>query len=172
MGKVYELPGNTNPAKERMTLDQVRKYDDENHRLILDESELYRLEDPQAAGVFHWEAWRRCMKHLGVTAIENFWKSVNLRELHSFATQLKLAQAMNRGNEEMLEKGIQVEEATPRKLLQMTVNPEAWKLGKYVYYKGDIVYFISNPMEKRRRRGLIYIAGQVDYCVRTNAPKT
>lgn len=165
----YDLAGNTNPAKEKMTLDEILDYDDENHVLILKECKLTRFEKREPAGVFHWESWRRCMKKLGCVAMERFWKEIDFKKPQSM--QLAFLRAQHSLMTEMSEKGIQVEGPSQRKVEQFEENKESWKIGKYVYYKGDIVYFISDVLQMRRRRGLIYLPGGVDYCVMTNAPK-
>lgn len=163
------LPGNTNEAKERMTLDEIRNYDDENHALILKQCEMHRFEMPEAAGVFHWEAWRRCMKKLGCQAIEIFWKDFGYRDHR--ASQFAFAKAMNTLQREMKEKRIQVEGPSQHKKERMLKDMGAFRIGKYVYYQGDIVYFISDIVAMKRRKGMIYIPGEIDYCVLTNAPK-
>ena len=163
------LPGNTNEAKERMTLDQLRDYDDENHKLILEKCELHRFDRPGPAGVFHWEAWRRCMKKLGCQALEQFWKDLDFKDRHK--AQWAFAKAMNVLEREMREKRITVEGPTQRKIEQMRRGQAAFKIGKYVYYQGDIVYFISDVLAMKRRRGFLYFPYEVDFCVLTNAPK-
>jgi len=165
----HVLPGNTNDAKERMTLDQIRDYDDENHKLILEKCELYRFEKQEPAGVFHWEAWRRCMRKLGCQALEQFWKDFDFKDRHK--AQWAFVKAMNVLRREMHEKRISVEGPSQHKIEQMKRGQAAFKIGKYVYYKGDIVYFISDVLMMKRRKGLLYLPGEVDYCVFTNAPK-
>lgn len=163
------LPGNTNEAKERMTLAQVRDYDDENHRLILEKCELYRFEKEEPAGVFHWEAWRRCMRKLGCQALEQFWKNFDFRDRRK--SQWAFVKAMNVLQAEMNDKRIAVEGPSRHKIEQWRSGQGAFKIGKYVYYQGNIVYFISDVLAMKRRRGLIYLPGDVDFCVFTNAPK-
>ena len=162
------LPGNTNEAKERMTLDQVKAYDDENFKLIIKECEWYRFDKPEQAGVFHWEAWRRCMKKLGCQAMEQFWKDFDFS--NRARAQWAFAKAMNVLEREMRQKRITVEPPAPRRIEQMNRAQAPFAHGKYVYYQGDIVYFISDVALMKRRRGSIYLPG-AEFCVFTNAPK-
>jgi len=163
------LPGNTSEAKERMTILELRNYGDANHRFIMEQCRWERFEKPQEAGVYHWESWRRCMKKLGVQAMEQFWKDSDPRDSHK--SQWAFAKAMRNCEREMVEKRIAVESTSPDRRQRFLAQGLHHEIGKYVYYQGDIAYFISDVQAKIRRRGQLILPGQVDFCIFTNAPK-
>jgi len=148
-----------NRTREAMTLGELRKYDDENHRLILKESKEYRFDDFRECAAAKWQAWSFAMKKLGVRVVEDMGRSPEAVRKDPRFFQKRL-------DNEMHVKGIRCEERPPK---HINVEEDLWKSGMYVYYHGDIVYFISNPMQVRAKEGDIYLANRVQFMIVTNA---
>jgi hypothetical protein len=150
---------NWNRDRDMMTLAALKKYDDENHRLILKESREYRFNTFGECAAAKWHAWAWCMKKLGVKIVEQM-------ERHPDKVRRAGAFFQHALDKEMKEKGIRCEERPPK---YVNAEQDLWKSGMYVYYHGDIVYFISNPMQVRAKEGSIYLANRVQYMIITNA---
>jgi len=158
----YSVRGSfkTNPRRESMTLGELKKYDDANHEAILNESKELRFGTLQQAARAKFLAWGACMKKIGVmTFIKYGSLEAIARNVNTF--QADLERELNERND------IRTEERGPKEL---NVEKDGWKSGMYIYYNGDIVYFVSNPYSIRKMQGNIVIVGQVHYCIRTNAP--
>jgi hypothetical protein len=150
---------NWNRDRDMMTLAEIRKYDDENHRLILKECREYRYNTFEECAAAKWHAWAWAMKKLGVRIVTQMDNNPEIvrRSPAFFEHQLE---------KELKEKGIRLEERPPK---YINVEQDLWKSGMYVYYHGDIVYFISNPMSVRAKEGSIYLANRVQFIIMTNA---
>jgi hypothetical protein len=150
---------NWNRDRDMMTLAALKKYDDENHRLILKESREYRFNTMPECAAAKWHAWAFAMKKLGVKIVEEIERNPNVaRNLGAFYE--------HRLQKELNERGVRCEERPPQ---YINVEQDLWKSGMYVYYQGDIVYFISNPMSVRAKEGTIYLANRVQFIIMTNA---
>lgn len=159
--KGYTILGDvtSNRIRDHKLISELKRYDDENHGLILKESKEYLYDKLGQALYAKSQFWRAAMKKLGIKAVEEF---------HSGgADQSKLSEFETKLVQQMKEKQVHIEERNSQGL---DVKEDGWKSGSYVYYQGDIVYFISNPHSKRKFRSGIYVVGQVDFCLRTNAP--
>lgn len=157
----YHIVGqhNRNRDRDAMTLAALKKYDDENHSLILKESREYRFNTFPECAAAKWHAWAWAMKRLGIKVVEDIERNPKMaREMGAF---------FEHGlQKELKEKDIVCEERPPK---YVDVEQDLWKSGMYVYYHGDIVYFISNPMKVRAKEGTIYLANRVQYIIMTNA---
>lgn len=148
-----------NRARDKMTLADVKRYDDENHRLILKECKEYRFGSLPECAAAKWMAWAWAMKRLGIKVVEDMGRDPNMvrRDTRFFEKRLEV---------EMKNKDVRCEERPPK---EINVEADLWQSGMYVYYHGDIVYFISNPMKVRAREGQIYLASRSQVMIVTNA---
>ena len=150
---------NWNRDRDAMTLAALKKYDDENHKLILKECKEYRFNTFPECAAAKWHAWAWCMKKLGVKIVEQMDRNPDIVRRSPAFFQHRL-------EKEMKERGIRCEERPPK---YVNVEQDLWKSGMYVYYQGDIVYFISNPMKVRAKEGTIYLANRVQFMIITNS---
>ena len=148
-----------NATRDKMTLAEVRDYDDENHRLILKESKEFRFNTFQECAAAKWKAWAWAMQKLGVKVVEMMSRNPETVRKAGAWFEHKL-------KKELEEKNIRCEERPPK---HVNAEQDLWKSGMYVYYHGDIVYFISNPMKVRAREGQIYLADRFQFMIVTNA---
>jgi hypothetical protein len=157
----YHIVGQAdwNPTRDKMTLAELKKYDDENHRLILKEAKEYRFSTFPECAAAKWKAWAWAMNKLGVKVVEQMNRNPNVvrRAPAFFEHQLE---------KELKEKNIRCEERPPK---YISAEQDLWQSGMYVYYHGDIVYFISNPMSVKAKEGSIYLANRVQFIIITNA---
>jgi hypothetical protein len=72
----------------------------------------------------------------------------------------------HRLEKELNERGVRCEERPPKFI---NVEQDLWQSGMYVYYHGDIVYFISNPMQVRAKEGSIYLPNRTQFVIITNS---
>jgi hypothetical protein len=148
-----------NHRRDHMILSDVKKYDDENHRLILKECKQYRFNSLPECAVAKWYAWAFCMKKLGIKVVEDMGRSPeSVRKDPSFFEK--------RLDVEMKHKHVRIEERPPKFI---SVEQDLWQSGMYVYYNGDIVFFISNPIGVRAREGVIFLANRQQFMLVTNA---
>ncbi len=150
---------NWNQERDLMTLAALKKYDDENHRLILKECREYRFGSLGECSAAKWYAWAWAMRKLGVRIVEKMDNNPDIVRKHPVFYEHQL-------DKELKEKGIRLEERPPQ---YINVEQDLWKSGMYVYYHGDIVYFISNPMSVRAKEGSIYLANRIQFMLMTNA---
>jgi len=148
-----------NRNRDAMTLAALKKYDDENHRLILKECKEYRFNTFGECAAAKWKAWAWAMKKLGVKIVEQIERNPKIAQQMGTFFDHKL-------EKELKEKDIRCEERPPK---YIDAEQDLWKSGMYVYYHGDIVYFISNPMKVRAKEGQIYLANRAQFMILTNA---
>jgi hypothetical protein len=99
------------------------------------------------------------MKKLGVKIVEQIERNPKIAQQMGTFFDHKL-------EKELKEKDIRCEERPPK---YIDAEQDLWKSGMYVYYHGDIVYFISNPMKVRAKEGQIYLANRAQFMILTNA---
>jgi hypothetical protein len=150
---------NWNRDRDMMTLAEIRKYDDENHRLILKECREYRYNTFEECAAAKWLATMWALAKLG---------SKVAKAMYDNPRKVKEARAYfgHALDKDIAAKAIRCEERPPK---YVNAEQDLWKSGMYVYYHGDIVYFISNPMSVRAKEGSIYLANRVQFIIMTNA---
>lgn len=157
----FSISGNPawNSRRDHMTLDDVKKYDDENHRLILKECKQYRFNTLSECAAAKWHAWAFCMKKLGIHVVEDMGRSPESVRKDPAFFEKRLQVELNNKN-------VRLEERPPKAI---NVEEDLWQSGMYVYYNGDIVFFISNPIGVRAKEGMIFLANRQQFMLVTNA---
>ncbi len=99
------------------------------------------------------------MKKLGVKVVEQMDRNPQIVQKTPAFFEHRLEKELN-------EQGIRCEERPPK---YINVEQDLWQSGMYVYYHGDIVYFISNPMQVRAKEGSIYLPNRTQFVIITNS---
>lgn len=164
-----------NAETRNLTLGQIKARDEENLRLVLAGSKEREFPNLEAALEWMQELIEKLMHHMGI------------KSFHKGNIPMAFANALTAipGNlyrpgmdttpvtKECVANGVRLE---VRSTEQYQHGPqEVWKAGAYIYHKGEIAYFVSNPLGVRNRsaaggRIIIPEAQPWKFVVKTNAP--
>jgi hypothetical protein len=163
------------PDTKNLTLGEIKARDEDNLRLVLQSAREHRFETLQAAMNFLIMCLGKVMEKFKITA---HGQGAPMPDTYTGALTAIPGNLYVPGQtkmdiikEQMVKAGIRQE---VRSFTQYPPN-EKWKAGIYFYYKGEIAYFISNPMMDTNTTGAggrIVIPHEMAqrYFVRTNVP--
>ncbi len=164
------------PDTKNLTLGEIKARDEDNLRLLLQGARELRFGTFPEAMLFIRVAIGRCMTKLGVNALvggaptpaayDGALTSVPGGLYSPGQTREDIVAA------QMVANDVRVEIRHPD---QYPDGQDKWKAGMYVYHKGEIAFFISNPMADNNvvaagGRIVIPHAHPQRFFVRTNAP--
>ena len=147
---------------EQMYLDEIKKRDIDNLRLIIKNAKTYEFESAQHAFAEIGQFLNRAFCKLGVNALDYHAKRIDPENTNDRFVSRRLTR-------QLLKKKVHWE----ARFAKNYPPEDRWRSGIYIYHNNEISYWISNVLgtsEGRSGNGHIILPGKRRWFVKTNAP--
>jgi len=151
------------PDTRNLTVGQMRDRDEDNLKLVIDQSREYLYSNPQQATMAIIAFLMKALLKFQINAIFMMRSSV-AQSVRNFMTLPELITYLCK--DEFVKQDIRLE-ARP---VDRYAPEDQWKSGLFIYHGNEISYWISNVMKRPEAKNRIIITGTPRWFIKTNVP--